>query len=103
VVIALLFGIAVLMTAIIYLAFTRLLRLPFSPGYAAFTFPMVIGATALFKMAHWMDSIGMAAQDVHQIHALAMVELLVATVVVSYVALRYVMYYQPAPRIMSNA
>ncbi|EEX38775.1 TDT family transporter [Vibrio furnissii] len=103
VVIALLFGIAVLMTAIIYLAFTRLLRLPFSPGYAAFTFPMVIGATALFKMAHWMDSIGMAAQDVHQVHALAMVELLVATVVVSYVALRYVMYYQPAPRIMSNA
>lgn len=103
VVIALLFGIAVLMTAIIYLAFTRLLRLPFSPGYAAFTFPMVIGATALFKMAHWMDSIGMAAQDVHQIHALAMMELLVATVVVSYVALRYVMYYQPAPRIMSNA
>ncbi|EKO3412817.1 TDT family transporter [Vibrio fluvialis] len=103
VVIALLFGIAVLMTAIIYLAFTRLLRLPFSPGYAAFTFPMVIGATALFKMAHWMDSIGMAAQYVHQVHALAMVELLVATVVVSYVALRYVMYYQPAPRIMSNA
>lgn len=102
VVIALLFGIAVLMTAIIYLAFTRLLRLPFSPGYAAFTFPMVIGATALFKMAHWMDSIGMAAQDVHQIHELAMMELLVATVVVSYVALRYVMYYQPAPRIMSN-
>ncbi|MDK2617108.1 TDT family transporter, partial [Vibrio vulnificus] len=38
VIIALLFGIAVLMTAIIYLAFVKLLRLPFSPGYAAFTF-----------------------------------------------------------------
>jgi hypothetical protein len=50
-----------------------------------------------------MERIGMAEHYVHQVHALAMVELLVATVVVSYVALRYVMYYQPAPRIMSNA
>jgi tellurite resistance protein TehA-like permease len=35
-----LLGIAVLMTGIIYLAFIKLLRLPFSPGYAAFTFPL---------------------------------------------------------------
>jgi tellurite resistance protein TehA-like permease len=37
------------LTAIVYVAFTRLLVLPFSPGYAAYTFPMAIGATALFK------------------------------------------------------
>ncbi|EGR0391140.1 TDT family transporter [Vibrio vulnificus] len=89
VIIALLFGIAVLMTAIIYLAFVKLLRLPFSPGYAAFTFPMVIGATALFKMANWMQQAGLSDHYVKQVRMLAGVELLVATVVVGYVAVQY--------------
>ncbi|MGR5529640.1 TDT family transporter [Vibrio alfacsensis] len=89
VIIALLFGIAVLMTSIIYLAFFKLLRLPFSPGYAAFTFPMVIGATALFKVAHWMEAQGLAAHYVNQVRGLATVELIVATVVVVYVSIQY--------------
>ncbi|MDE1209861.1 TDT family transporter [Vibrio aestuarianus] len=102
VIIALLFGIAVLMTATIYLAFFKLLRLPFSPGYAAFTFPMVIGATALFKMAHWMESIGMNAEYVQQVHGLANIELIVATLVVGYVAIRYLHFYQPH-RVLLNS
>ena len=56
--VAVLLGIAVLMTGIIYLAFIKLLRLPFSPGYAAFTFPLVIGATALFKVGQLLSSSG---------------------------------------------
>lgn len=103
VIIALLFGIAVLMTAIIYLAFTQLLRLPFSPGYAAFTFPMVIGATALFKMTHWMEEVSIAPHYIEQVHVLATLELMVATLVVSYVALRYVLFYLPARAVMSQA
>ncbi|AZG72285.1 TDT family transporter [Shewanella livingstonensis] len=95
VIVGLLFGIGVLMTSIIYLSFFKLLRLPFSPGYAAFTFPMVIGATALFKMSMWMESVGIATEYVQQINALAELELLVATVVVSYVCLRYLHFYQP--------
>ncbi|PFG55501.1 tellurite resistance protein TehA-like permease [Vibrio sp. ES.051] len=90
VIIAMLFGIAVLMTAIIYLAFFKLLRLPFSPGYAAFTFPMVIGATALFKMANWMELQGLASEYVQQVRDLAGIELIIATIVVSYVALQYI-------------
>lgn len=93
VVIALLFGIAVLMTFVIYLAFIHLMRLPFSPGYAAFTFPMVIGATALFKMTAWMSNVGVADVYVQQVRGLALFELIVATVVVGYVALRYVANY----------
>ncbi|MGX9461194.1 TDT family transporter [Shewanella sp. A14] len=95
VIVGLLFGIGVLMTSIIYVSFFRLLRLPFSPGYAAFTFPMVIGATALFKMSVWMESVGVAAEYVQQIHTLAEFELLVATGVVTYVCLRYLHFYQP--------
>jgi tellurite resistance protein TehA-like permease len=99
VIIALLFGIAVLMTAIIYLAFFKLLQLPFSPGYAAFTFPMVIGATALFKMVTWMESIGMADEYVQQVRLLAGVELTIATVVVAYVAFRYAHFYQGGTKV----
>ena len=94
VIIGLLFGIAVLMTAIIYLAFFKLLRLPFSPGYAAFTFPMVIGSTALYKLAAWMEQVGVAREYVSQVHWLAGFELVVATLVVSYVALRYLAFYR---------
>ncbi|MBE4588851.1 TDT family transporter [Vibrio navarrensis] len=89
VIVVLLFGIAVLMTAIIYLAFFTLLRLPFSPGYAAFTFPMVIGSTALFKMAAWMKTVDISAEYVAQVQWLASLELIVATLVVGYVAMQY--------------
>ena len=94
-IIALLFGIAVLMTSVTYLALFKLLTLPFSPGYAAFTFPLVIGATALFKMTDWMESIGMASEYIDQIQLLTTIELAVATVVVVYVAVRYLHFYRP--------
>ncbi|AYV20740.1 MULTISPECIES: TDT family transporter [Vibrio] len=97
VILALLFGIAVLMTMIIYLAFIKLLRLPFSPGYAAFTFPMVIGATALYKLVAWMGAHGISESAIQQVRVLANIELIVATIVVSYVAVRYLMAYLPKP------
>lgn len=100
VIISVLFGIAVLMTAIIYLAFIKLLRLPFSPGYAAFTFPMVIGSTALFKLAVWMENVGVASKYVAQVHWLAGFELVIATIVVSYVALRYLAFYRPISQVL---
>lgn len=103
VIVGLLFGIGVLMTAIIYLAFFKLLRLPFSPYYAAFTFPMAIGATALFKLANWMQTSGLDSQYVHQIHTLAGFELIVATGVIAYVAIRYFNFYQPHKVIVRNA
>lgn len=102
VIIALLFGIAVLMTAIIYLAFYKLLRLPFSPGYAAFTFPLVIGSTALFKVANWMVLEGIKADYVQQVRELAVFELMVATLVVCYVTLRYINSLLIQPRLVSR-
>ncbi|GAA0792674.1 MULTISPECIES: TDT family transporter [Pseudomonadati] len=95
IIIALLFGIAVLMTSIIYLAFIKLLTLPFSPGYAAFTFPMVIGSTALFKLITWMETANIAAHYIDQVRRLAQLELLIATTVVTYVVIRYLYFYQP--------
>nr|WP_321526191.1 TDT family transporter [uncultured Cohaesibacter sp.] len=92
-----LLGVALLMTAVIYLALFRLMRLPFTPGYSAFTFPLVISATALFKgaafLAQWQETASAAAQLLW----LARLELAVATVVVVYVAIRYALWFATVP------
>lgn len=94
--VALLASIALLMTTVTYLALLHLLRLPFSPGYAAFTFPLVISATAMFKLAHWLTVQPLLNQHVEAIYRLAEVELAMATVVVVYVTGRYLHYYVQA-------
>lgn len=90
---AVLLGVALLMTLIIYCAFFRLMRLPFSPGYAAFTFPMAIGATALYKMANLLSSYPQAAEYAHQLYMMATAEAVVATLVIGYVAVLFVHHY----------
>lgn len=92
-VILILFGIAVLMTFIVYVAFARLLFLPFTPGFAAFTFPMAIGATALFKTATQLEIWGVASEHVRDVLLLANIELVLATLVISYVTVRFVHYF----------
>ncbi len=90
--VAVLLPLAIFMTSLVYIAFIRLLRLPFSPGYASFTFPMVIGATALVKLADILNQQGyQKVCDV--INNLAGFELLLATVIVLYVAIRYLWFY----------
>ncbi|WP_019935652.1 TDT family transporter [Oceanimonas smirnovii] len=99
--VAILLGIAVLMTALIYVAFFHLLRLPFSPGYAAFTFPLVIGATALFKVSDLLGTLDLQGADLNSLRHLAQFELVVATLVVAYVALRYVMHLTLLSRLLT--
>ncbi|WP_199883032.1 TDT family transporter [Pseudoalteromonas sp. T1lg75] len=94
-VIGILLTLAVLMTSVVYLAFFRLLRLPFSPGYAAFTFPLVIGATALFKLADWMTINGWQVREINWVTSVAQLELIVATLIVTYVCGRYLHHYRP--------
>ena len=103
VLVSLLLAIAVLMTSVIYLAFFHLLKLPFSPGYAAFTFPMVIGATAVFKSATWVHQFPEMVNFSMWLHRLAVFELFVATFVVVYVAMRYLMHYFPIYRSSQHA
>ena len=88
----LLMGIAVLMTAIVYVAFLRLLMLPFSPAYSAYTFPLAIGATGLFKAALQMEAWQIRQKLIDQTRGLAVFELLIATAVVAYVTARFVQF-----------
>ncbi|QPR28009.1 TDT family transporter [Edwardsiella hoshinae] len=100
---AILLGIALLMTVVIYCSFFRLLQLPFSPGYAAFTFPMAIGATALYKMSHLVAQYPGAEDYAAQLHLMATVEVAIATVIIAYVALRYAHnYWLPGLRLSSK-
>lgn len=92
-VVVVLLGLGILMAAVVYIAFTELLRLPFSPGYAAFTFPTVIAANATFKAAAYFERTGIAAETVAPLRTWGLVELLVATAVVAYVAARYLGHY----------
>jgi len=92
-VVGLLGGIAVLMTVTIYVAFVHLLRLPFSPAFAAFTFPMVISAQAMFALSAWLRASSASSVHVATIHGIAQFELWVATLVVGYVVVRYWHHY----------
>ncbi len=90
---AVLLGIALLMTLFVYFAFFRLMKLPFSPGHAAFTFPMAIGATALYKMANLVAQYPQAAEYARQLHLLANGEAVIATLVIAHVSLGFVLNY----------
>lgn len=102
VLVAVLLGIGVLMTALVYLAFIKLLRLPFSPGYAAFTFPLVIGATALFKVVTLAENSGLDIASINLLRWLAEGELSIATLVVSYVALRFAQNVNPLRKALAE-
>lgn len=90
--VGLLAPLAVFMTMLVYIALIRLLKLPFSPGYAAFTFPLVIGATAMLKLEAFLLQAGFLPQA-RLFGLIGVLELMVATVVVAYVAYRYLRAY----------
>ena len=89
IIVAVLLGIALLMTVVIYMALLHLSRLTFSPGFAAFTFPLVISAKALYSTSDWFADIGIAEHYISQLHVVALFELWGATAVVTWVSVCY--------------
>lgn len=89
-----LFILALAKTLIVYFLFIKLINKPFSPSYAAFTFPMVVGTTALFNMKDWMKSTNQDFAYISIINQLAILELLVATTVVGYISIRYFFHFK---------
>lgn len=67
------------------------LKLPFYPSYAAFTFPLVVTATATRAIIPFLESHNL---HIAWLHTLATIELIFATVIVCYVFLRYINYIQ---------
>ncbi|MBP9727143.1 MAG: TDT family transporter [Gammaproteobacteria bacterium] len=87
-----LFGIAVLMTVSVYLMLAHLLRLPFTPAYSAFTFPLAVSATALLKMRLWSHSVPLFEKYGHGFFIASLIEGLIASVMIAYVYQHYVRF-----------
>ncbi|GAA0827118.1 MULTISPECIES: TDT family transporter [Marinomonas] len=92
-VVVLLLAMALIKTGVVYGFSLRLVRLPFSPGYASFTFPLAIGATALFKVQEQCIAWQSSELLIALLGALGMLELLIASLVIVYVSCRYLHYY----------
>lgn len=87
---AVVFSLLVLETVVLFLVLCRLpslLRLPFCPGYSAFTFPFVVTATAYLLGIETLVEAGVLGTGWYAVSAAV---LLLAAVLVVYVSLRYV-------------
>lgn len=74
-----------LLYVVVLLQLPKLLRIPFYPSYAAFTFPLVICATALFTTVNVLHF--------PFLQWLASIELIIASGIVIYVLIRYTVYF----------
>lgn len=90
VVVAVLATLALVMTAVVVVALLVQLRHPFVPALAAFTFPLVISATACFALARQLAQWPLTFDWAGHVTQLAWLELLLATAVVAYVALAFI-------------
>ena len=69
----------------------KLLRIPFNPGYACYTFPMAISALAMLKFTGYLKNYG--NPWVSYVEVFAIVEVYIATLIVLYVSVRYLHFY----------
>lgn len=82
---------AILMTAVLYIAFFHLLNKKFNPGFAAFTFPLAIGTVALQKYSLLLEHQGeMMASKV--ILWISYLEIGIATAVITFVVYKFFNY-----------
>ena len=93
IIVAVLFGIALLMTLVTYIALLHLSSLTFTPAFSAFTFPLVVSAKGVFSTEGWFVSAGIAEQYISQLHIVALFELWGATAVVSWVSVGYIKHF----------
>ncbi len=88
---------ALLMTALVYMALFILLKLPFSPAFAGFTFPLVISATAMVKACAFLTANVENEPVIQVLQTVATLEFYIACAMVSYVAIRYLSFYRLLP------
>ena len=70
-------------------ALPRCLKLPFSPSYAAFTFPFVISAIGMKMMMAYTTSVG---RPVPGMNVLVLIETAIACILVVYTIIRYAIF-----------
>lgn len=84
---------AQLFLVLVILQMPKLLKLKFYPSYAAMTFPFVISASALLKTITYFESLGFGGALFTALHALSMIETLIAAIMVLYVFGHYLRFF----------
>ncbi|MBF8807494.1 MAG: TDT family transporter [Enterococcus lacertideformus] len=87
--VALLLVVSQILYFIVLSLLPHLLKLHFYPSYAAFTFPLVISATALFYAVHYLEALSITNE---LLNVLKLIELMIATGMVLYVLAHYILY-----------
>lgn len=82
---------SVIMTLFVYFRMFKLLKIPFNPGYSAYTFPLVISAVGTLKLAGFL---GKSANSWSPyVKQFGLIELYIAVAIVVYVGFRYLHFY----------
>ncbi|KKL88518.1 hypothetical protein LCGC14_1923890 [marine sediment metagenome] len=89
--ISILVPLSIIMTIIVYAMFIKLLRIPFNPGYSAYTFPVAISAAAMVKFTGYLKNLGNAWAS--NVEVFAIIEVYIAILIVFYVGIRYLYFY----------
>lgn len=79
----------IIYAVVLYKAITYLLRLPFYPSFAGFTFPFVICPTAASQALAHFEAVGYSFVSLQLLVGL---EMIIGVAIVSYTALRYMRY-----------
>lgn len=74
--------------AITIILLIQLLKVPFYPSYAAFTFPLVISATAITESSVYLSNY----INTPWLEVLKTIEISIATLIVTYVTIRYILF-----------
>lgn len=85
-------GVALLLALATYVMLIHLLRLPFSPSFSAFTFPLVICGGASMKLTDWANT-NIPGFHHHEIMSyIANIQLWIATIMFIYITVRYLRF-----------
>lgn len=90
-------------TLLVYLFFIRIIQLSFTPGFASLTFPLAVGATVVLQYTVYAEQVFQKPSIVEFWHIIGMIELVVASCVIAFVALRLfvlILYTHRQHRIM---
>ena len=85
-----LFTLSQLLYIVVIIQMPKLLKLPFSPSYAAFTFPLVISGIAMERMSVHVG--------LNVLLYLSYIELIIGAIIVLYVYVRYIQFLQGTMR-----
>ena len=84
---------AILMTVTVYILLFKLLKMDFTHGMSAYTFPLVISATAMAKLNHYLAESSINSALLTWVNYSAKFELVFATLIVVYVSMKYLQHY----------